>query len=132
MEYKIFLEAITEYRKGLNMISDLYSMGFDFMEGKYKVSDIFNSQFNCFLKSHYDEEGIDWVNWFIFENDFGEKDWSKYKTFKKSNEEIFRSIAGAEKEKFGARDADGNPIFYSIESTWEYLEKHHRLKWEDR
>ncbi len=85
-----------------------------------------------FLKSHYDEEGIDWVNWFIFENDFGEKDWSKYKTFKKSNEEIFRSIAGAEKEKFGARDADGNPIFYSIESTWEYLEKHHRLKWEDR
>jgi hypothetical protein len=41
MEYKIFLEAITEYRKGLNMISDLYSIGFDFMEGKYKFSEIF-------------------------------------------------------------------------------------------
>jgi hypothetical protein len=128
MEYKIFLEAITEYRKGLNMISDLYSIGFDLMEGKYKLSEILDSQFKSFIKSHYDSEGEDWVNWFIFENDFGEKDWSKYKTFKKSNEEIFRSIAGAEKEKFGARDADGNPIFYSIESTWEYLEKHHRLK----
>ena len=127
MEYKIFLEAITEYRKGLNMISDLYSIGFDFMEGKYKFSEIFDSQFNCFLKSHYDEQGVDWVNWFIFENDFGEKDWSVYKTLNRSKEDIFKSISGEEKEKFGARDSEGNPIFYSIESSWEYLEKNHRL-----
>lgn len=128
MKYEIFLEAITEYRKGLNMISDLYSMGFDFMEGKYKISEILDSQFKSLIKSHYDSEGEDWISWFIFENDFGEKDWSQYKTFRRSNEQIFRSIAEAENEKFGARDAEGNPIFYSIESAWEYLEKHHRLK----
>jgi hypothetical protein len=128
MEYKIFLEAVTEYRKGLNMISDLYSIGFDLMEGQYKISEILDSQFKCFIKSHYDEEGVDWVSWFIFENEFGEKDWSKYKTLNRSKDDIFRSISGGKEEKFGARDAEGNPIFYSIESTWEYLEKYNRLK----
>ena len=34
MKYKTFLKAITEYRKGLDMVSDLYYIGFDFMEGK--------------------------------------------------------------------------------------------------
>ena len=98
------------------------------MEGKYKISEILDSQFKCFLKSHYDEEGVDWVSWFIFENEFGEKDWSKYKTLNRSKDDIFRSISGEEEKKFGARDAEGNPIFYSIESTWEYLEKYNRLK----
>jgi hypothetical protein len=128
MKYEIFLEAITEYRKGLEMISDLHSIGFDLMEGKYQISTILNSQFNCFIKSHYDEEGVDWVDWFIFENDFGEKDWSVYKTVNRSKEEIFRSINGEKEEHFAATDKDGNPIFYSIKSSWEYLEKHHRLK----
>lgn len=127
MEYKIFLEGITEYRKGLEMISDLYSVGFDFMEGKYKISGIFDSQFDCFLKSHYDKEGVDWINWFIFENDFGEKDWSKYKKMNKKPEDIFKSINGEEEDTHGAKDEHGNPIFYSIESSWEYLEKHHKL-----
>lgn len=128
MKYEIFLEAITEYRKGSDMISDLYSIGFDLMEGKYKLSEIIYSQFRCFVKSHYDEEGLDWIDWFIFENEFGEKDWSKYKILKRSNEDIFRAISGDEKDKCGARDSEGNPIFYSIESAWEYLEKNHRLK----
>ena len=35
------------------------------------------------MESHYNEQGVDWVNWFIFENDFGEKDWTKYKTINK-------------------------------------------------
>jgi hypothetical protein len=116
MKYEIFLESITTYRKGLDTIRDLYSIGFDLMEGKYKISEILDSQFDCFLKSHYDKEGVDWVNWFIFENEFGEKDWSVYKTFGK--EEISHR---------GASDAEGNPIFYSVESSWEYLEKYHRL-----
>ena len=128
MKYEIFLEAITEYRKGLKMISSLYSIGFDLMEGKYKMSSILDSQFNCFLKSHYDEAGIDWVNWFIFENDFGEKDWSKYKKINKKPEDIFKSINGEKDDIHGAQDENGNPIFYSIESTWEYLEKYNKLK----
>ena len=64
----------------------------------------------------------------VIENEFGEKDWSKYKTLNRSKDDIFRSISGGKEEKFGARDAEGNPIFYSIESTWGYLEKYNRLK----
>jgi hypothetical protein len=128
MKYETFLKAITEYRKGLDMVSDLYSIGFDFMEGKYKISEIFNSQFDCLMESHYNEQGVDWVNWFIFENDFGEKDWSKYKTINKKPEDIFKSINGGKEDIYGAQDEDGNPIFYSIKSTWEYLEKHNKLK----
>jgi len=128
MKYETFLKAITEYRKGLDMVSDLYSIGFDFMEGKYKISEIFNSQFDCLMESHYNEQGVDWVNWFIFENDFGEKDWSKYKTINKKPEDIFKSINGGKEDIHGAQDEEGNPIFYSIKSTWEYLEKHNKLK----
>jgi hypothetical protein len=32
-----------------------------------------------------------------------------------------------EKSKYGAHDENGNPICHSIKSTWEYLEKNHRV-----
>jgi hypothetical protein len=55
------------------MISDLHSLGFDLMEGKYQLSDILYEQLQNSIRSIYGDEGLDWVEWFIFENDYGDK-----------------------------------------------------------
>jgi hypothetical protein len=50
------------------------------------------------MKEIYGEEGVDWFSWFCYENDYGQ--------------------GGLE-----AWDENKNPICYSFESLWEYLEK---------
>lgn len=120
MKYETFKRFLDSYRKGENMMSELHSIGIDFYEGKYKISEILYDQLISFLSSHYDEEGVEWVSWFIFENEYGEKDWSTVK-----------SMDGTKGQKYGAFDEGGNPIFYSHESAWDYLEKYHRIKEEN-
>ena len=117
MKYEQFSDFLDTYRKGQSMVSELYSIGMDFMEGKYSFSDILYHQLGSFMSSHYDQEGVEWVSWFIFENEYGEKDWSFTKTIN----------GEGNSEKHGAFDEKGNPIFYSYESSWEYLEKHHKV-----
>ena len=39
MKLEHFEKILNEYRKSHNMISELYDIGFDLMEGKYKLSD---------------------------------------------------------------------------------------------
>jgi len=41
---------------------------------------------------------------------------------------VMTKIKDAGEARYGACDENGNPICYSIESTWEYLEKNHRIK----
>jgi hypothetical protein len=116
MKYKEFSKCLNLYKKGQEMISDLYDIGFDLMEGKYNFSEIIEGQLELTLKSNYDDEGLDWVMWFIWENKYGKKDWNDLK----NPEEKIPLGHGAftKKEK---------PIFYSMKSTWERLEKKHKL-----
>jgi hypothetical protein len=44
MKYKEFKNIIETYRNGMTMISELYDLGFDLMEGKFKLSEIFYIQ----------------------------------------------------------------------------------------
>jgi len=37
-------------------------------------------------------------------------------------------VKKSKKKKYGATDENGKPIFYSIKSTWEYLEKNYKSK----
>jgi hypothetical protein len=119
MKYEHFSEVLDNYREGQKMISELYSIGMDFMEGKYKISDVVYNQMVCSFKSHYNEEGVDWILWFIFENDYGKKNWNKIKSIKKEE---------PRKLGEGAWDPNGEPIFYSYESSWDYLEKNCSIK----
>lgn len=102
MEYKVFKQIINTHRDGMSMISELHDLGFDLMEGKYQLCEIIDKQFQTTLELVYDENGIDWINWFIYESDYGQKD----------------GITA---------DLNGEPICYSIESLWEYVEKHYKL-----
>jgi hypothetical protein len=47
-------------------------MGFNFFDSKYKIADRFCVLMEEAFLSHYTVEGLDWINWFVFENEFGE------------------------------------------------------------
>lgn len=113
MEYKNFLALIMNFKKILENTSELRDIGFDLYEGKYKlvenIEQIFITSISCF----YNEEGIDWINWYIYENDFGNYDWNKYNK--------------TDKIEYPATDENGNPICYSFESLYNHIEENHKL-----
>jgi hypothetical protein len=101
MTFENFFSIIDCYKRGSEMISDLHSLGFDLMEGKYQLSNIIFEQLQNSIRSIYGEEGLDWVEWFIFENDYGDK-------------------------KMVANDENGNLICQTFEELFIYLEKNHK------
>lgn len=120
MKYKDFLGILMPYKKLTEDFTELYSMGFDFMEGKFKLEENASRMLDAALNSHFDEAGIDWIHWFMYENDWGTKDWSVYKVYTSEGEVTERDPM----EAYGARDKDGNPICHSFESTWEVVKEH--------
>jgi len=121
MTYEQFLKLMLGYKKICEDINELYDIGVDLLEGKYKIADNVSNLFISAIRSHYNEIGAEWVDWFIFENDWGTKDWTRYPTYDIETGNRVESI-------HGARDADGNPIAYSYESLYELLEKDYKLQ----
>lgn len=111
MTYSNFLQTMLTYKKLSEDFSELSDIGIDFFEGKYKLSELTYSLFLSTFESHYTQEGIDWIEWFIFEADWGFKDFTN----------------GSDKAEWGAQDEEGNPIAYSYESLWELLEREYKL-----
>lgn len=107
------------YRSFSDNVSILYKIGFDLYEGEYPTVEQVDKILGTVIESHYGEEGVDWVNWFIYESDWGEKDWSQNNCYNEKGELIHKKG----ESQFGATDEDGNPICYSLESLYEYLEK---------
>ena len=124
MKYKTFLELLMRHKKIFEDFSKLHDIGFDLFEGKYKITSEVESMFNLFFEEHYTKEGIHWIQWFIYENEYGQKDWSSHPTFDEKGNEIHK----AGEVRFGATDENGDPICYSYESLWEYIEQNHKLK----
>lgn len=125
MEYKSFLTLIMTYKKLSEEISELYDIGVDLLEGKYKILEKVGDMLNEAMKISYGEKGLDWVSWFIFENDYGQKDWSKAAPLYSEDGKLIKEAGEA---RYGAHDENGNPICYSYESLWEYLEANHKSK----
>ena len=101
MELKEFQNLLEKFKSFSDKVSELHDMGFDFYEGKYQlVSDVDNI-INITFLSHYTEQGVDWINWFIFETDYGNK-------------------------KLEAWDENKNLICQDLESLHEYITKHHK------
>lgn len=124
MEYTYFVQILQNYKKFWEDISSLHDIGFDLMEGKYDLALPLEAIFKASIKSHYGTAGWEWVSWFAFESEFGEKDFSKTPNLVKQEDGKYKSVEKT--SKFGAHDEDGNPICYSFESLWEYLEKNHK------
>ena len=124
MEYSNFLRCLMTLKKISEDISELHDIGVDLLEGKYKISENVGMLFESFIEDSYGEGGLDWVNWFIFENEYGQKDWSTAPLYSEDG----KLIKEAGEVRHGAPDENGNPICYSYESLWEYLESNHKSK----
>lgn len=126
MTYEEFLKILMSFKKINEDISELYDIGFDFLEGKYRMSDNVSIMFEAVLESYFTDEGIDWINWFIYENDWGTKDWSKLPTFDGVTGKII--LEEDPVKAYGAKDENGNPICFSFESTYECVKQYLKNK----
>lgn len=124
MRYITFIELLMRHKKVFEDFSELHNMGFDLYEGKYQITSHVDGMFTIILEEHYTQEGVDWVNWFIYENEYGQKDWSKLPLYDEKGNEIHK----AGEVRFGATDENGDPICYSYESLWKHVEKNHKKK----
>jgi hypothetical protein len=123
MEYSKFAEIILRLKKHSENVDKAYKLKIDVID----FSDDLNRVIDILIREVYGEEGYDWFTWFCYESDFGEKDWSKAPCFKMVDGKMVKIYEEGEM-RFGAHDEDGNPICYSVESTWEYLEKNYNKK----
>lgn len=128
MTYEEFLSVLMPYKKLNEDFSELYQMGFDFLEGKYKLEENVSKMLDSILSSHYTEEGIDWINWFMFENEWGTKDWSLIPTYDCDTGKLIEGDPKDPIKIYGASDELGNPICHSFESTYEYTKQYLKTK----
>lgn len=119
MKYEHYLMAMVTYKKLCEDFSEIHDFGFDLYEGKYKIVANVETLFDTVFKPHYTQEGIDWIYWFIYEADWGHKDFNKLKWVDGQIVE--------DKEEWGAVDAEGNPIAHSLESLWQLLERDYKI-----
>jgi hypothetical protein len=82
-------------------MSELHDLGFDFYEGKFPLMSDMEFIFELTILSHYTQQGADWVNWFVYETNYGER-------------------------KLEAWDENKNLICQDLESLHEYIEKYHK------
>jgi hypothetical protein len=94
MEYSKFLEVTLGLQKQDRIIDHLYKKKIDLLD----FVDPYHAIINTLIREVYGEEGYDWWAWFCYENNHGQ--------------------GGLE-----AWDKDKNPICYSHQSLWEYLEE---------
>ena len=93
MTYERFLKVILSLQKEERTIRTLYKNGVDLVN----FVEPYHTIINELIKEIYGEGGYEWFSWYCYDNEFGQK--------------------GLE-----ALDQDGNPICYSHESLWKYLE----------
>jgi hypothetical protein len=126
MTYEEFLGILMPYKKLNDEFSELYQMGFDFLEGKYLLEESISKIVDTAISSHYTVEGVDWINWFMFENEYGQRDWSKLPVYDTKTGKI---VEDADPLKaYGAKDENGNPICYSFETTYEFVKQYLKNK----
>jgi len=122
MKYENFLKVIMTQRKMEEQVSKAYELKIDLMD----FVDDYHLITKSLLTEIYGEKGYDWYTWFCYENEYGEKDWSKTKlTLNKDGS--FTELSPDE-ITHGATDEHGNSICYSFLSLWEFLESEYHLK----
>jgi hypothetical protein len=99
MTLQQFERLISSHKEFIENISELYDLGFDFHEGKYKICKLTEDIFTTTIEAIYGKDGVEWVDWFVYETNYATDD------------------------QLTAHDADGNRICYDVISLFNYLEK---------
>lgn len=119
MKYEDFLFVGLQLQKQDKVIDKLNEFNVDLIH----LIDPYHMIIDKLIKEVYGEDGADWFSWFCYEADFGTKDWSKVPTYTENEDGTFTKIYEAGEARWGATDEEDNPICYSWESLWEYLEE---------
>jgi len=70
-EFKLLLKDYDQFQQNC---SSLLECGVDLFEHtKYPVATYAEKFFDTILKQNWNSFGVDWINWFVYENDFGKK-----------------------------------------------------------
>jgi len=99
MTYEQFLKVVLTLQKQSRVISNLY-------DNKVNVIDFvdpYHQIISILIEEIYGNEGLGWFDWYCYDNEFGEKGLAAY-------------------------DENQNPICYSIESLWQYLEANYNIR----
>lgn len=123
MDYKKFtkiVDSLKAHEKRNAAAVDLKIDLIDYCDDLHTVIDIL-------LEEAYGKDGADWFNWFRFESDYGRKEWKDVPVYEKNKEGKLVQVKDTNKKnkKTGAWDENGEPICYSVKSTWEFLEKNY-------
>jgi len=94
-----FKNIINLYKKYEFCVTEYGNFGIYLYEGRYPIAEVSMQIADLLWKEVYSEEGRDWINWFMYENDFGD----------------------SELEAF---DSDGNLICQDIDSLYDYIEQY--------
>lgn len=124
MKYSDFLKIVLTLQKMDRVLSETNKLNVDLVNFVEPYSEIVD----VLIKNIYGEGGLDWFQWFCYESEYGTRDWSKGDTYRQNEDGTSELIHKDGDIRFGAYDEEGNPICYSHESTWEYLEKNFRIK----
>ena len=116
MTYERILKITMGLKRQDELIRELYEKKLDLLD----FVDPYHQIVTELIKEVYGDEGYDWWAWFCYDAEYGQKDWSKVPVF--SGDKIVKQ---AGEVRWGATDENGNPICYSFESTWEYLESNY-------
>ena len=124
MTYANFLKVILHQQKLDIQVDKAYELKIDlidFVDGYHQI-------ISTLIKEIYGEDGYEWYSWFCYESDYGTRDWSTKPSYRtdKDDQVILEYEAG--ELRYGATDGNGNPICYSFESLWEYLEQNCKVK----
>jgi hypothetical protein len=123
MTYENFLRVILQQQKSDRVIDEAHKLNIDLID----FVDPYHTIISVLIKEIYGEEGYDWYSWFCYESEYGQKDWSISPCYKKNDKGEMELIHEEVEARFGAYDEHGNPICYSHESLWEYLEENHKI-----
>lgn len=107
MKYTTFEKIMLTYKRALADMSQLHKIGLDLSEGPYDLMSHMYTMFNESMAIQYNPNGVDWIDWYIWETD-----WQQAKPYEAYNE----------KKELIAQDLKG---------LWELLESEYRIKTSD-
>lgn len=71
MNKEQFKEILANYREFGNIVHRYYGFGVDLVEVDDSLVDKVDNIITLTFASHYSDLGLDWIYWFMYENDFG-------------------------------------------------------------
>jgi hypothetical protein len=98
MKFKEFKQVVELLKNVSDRSHNIHKAGVDLLD----YDEDFHKAITILMKSIFEEEGYDWISWYLYERD---------------------SFNG---KTLSANDADGNEICHNIESLWETVKPYRK------